>query len=169
MKELNVIAQELLMKVQNRLLVTVPFIASIIFSGCATKTAQPKVVIKKITIDEVNRKETTYPVLKENNSMQRAIVDMGVVLKTKITSYKDESGSLIASHNVFFWAKRPDFITTNTLPRRKIKHEYSGLKINLNKTGVVDIDEAISQQAVKNQKITTYDRKINSFLNKNAK
>jgi len=141
---------------------------SLVFSGCSTKYAKPKVVIKRIEISPKNLKKQTYPVIKQNNLGQRAIVNMGVVLKTNITSYKDNNDDLIASHNVFFWAKKPDFITTNTLPSKKMVNEYSGLKINLDKKGLVDLKTAISQETIRKNNNFKNDKKILKFLQKEA-
>jgi hypothetical protein len=138
----------------------------VFFSGCASKQTPPPTVVKKIVVDELNHKPTTYPVLKQNNMAQRAIVNMGVVLKTKVTSYKDRSDNLIASHDVYFWAKKPDFITTNTLPRKKSKFSYNGLKIDLSKSGLVDLPKDISKEAIRKNTNTEYDKKINDFINK---
>jgi hypothetical protein len=92
---------------------------------------------------------------------------MGVVLKTTITSYKDRQGNLIASHDVFFWAKKPDFITTNTLPKKKkSRNTPLELKINLDKTGLVDLDKSVSQEQIRMKNNYNNDKKILEFLQK---
>lgn len=156
---------------KNRKIVGILLLLSIIlFSGCTDKKPTIPVINKKIVINEIGYpSKTIYPVLKENNLGQRAIVDMGVVLKTKITTYKDKGGSLIASHDVFFWAKKPDFITTNTLPRKDRKKEYSGLKINLSQNGVIDLGKEIEIEAISDNEEAKNNAKIDTFLELNKK
>lgn len=156
-----------MLKVNKKFVLSI-LIAPLFFIGCANKNAQPKIIEKRIVISPIKLKKQTYKVLKENNLGQRAIVNMGVVLKTHITSYKDRNDDLIASHNVFFWAKKPDFITTNTLPSRKMAKEYKGLKINLDEKGLVNLNKTVSQEAIRNNNNFTNDKRILKFLQKEA-
>lgn len=156
-------------KIKTLILATV---IGAIFTGCGQKQPEP---IKKVNIKKYNFPKTkpytknNYPILKQNNLGQRAVVDMGVVLKSTILNYKDRHNDLIATHDVFFWAKKPDFITTNTLPKKRINLDYTSIPVNLDLNGTVNLEKSVSQEKVRTKNNNESDKKILEFLQKEMK
>lgn len=155
-------------KITSLILITV---LGTIFTGCAHKEPKPvSVSTDKYHSPRIKSyKKNNYPILKQNNLGQRAVVNMGVVLKTKILNYKDRHDNLIATHDVFYWAKKPDFITTNTLPKRRIRLDSADLPINLNLKGVVDLRKTTSQEKIRMRNNNKDDKKILEFLKREMK
>lgn len=90
---------------------------ALLFNGCANKHPKPQVVQKIIHIKKDKPYKFTYkPVIGTQNPDEKISVDMGVVLRVWINSYKDRDGSLVASHDTYIWAKKPDFIVGAPLP-----------------------------------------------------
>jgi len=153
-------------KIKNLILLIV---LGVVFTGCNQKQPEP---IKKMEIkkEKFSKKKSyaknNYPILKQNNLGQRAVVDMGIVLKATILNYKDRQNNLIATHDVFFWAKKPDFITTNTIPKKRINLDSPGVPINLNLEGVVDLEKSVSQEKIRTKNNNESDKKILEFLQK---
>lgn len=145
-------------------------VMGVMFAGCANKQLEPAKVTKKYDFPKIKPyKKNNYAVLKQNNLGQRAVVNMGVVLKTTILNYKDRHDDLIATHDVFFWAKKPDFITTNTIPKKRIKLDSLELPINLNLNGVVDLKKSVSKEKIRMRNNDKNDKKILEFLKKELK
>lgn len=137
-------------------------------SGCASKDAPKKetVVEYKVLMQEREEKKVFDPVMKDNSPTQRAVVDMGVVLKTHIVAYKDNSQNLIAGHDVFFWAVKPDFVVTNSLPKEKNKYSYKGPIVDLSDNKFIDPEKKIETESFKLERESEFDKKIDSFLKK---
>lgn len=153
----------------NKLTVSMGILSSLVlFSGCATKqdTRVAPVIIEKkdIAIETTRNKKIVNFVATDNAPVQRAVVDAGVLLKTHISAYKDNSGNLIAAHDVFFWARRPDFITTNSLPKRKLSHSYTGPYIDFGSNEIVNLDEIKNNASIKDLNEQKFDEKINAFI-----
>lgn len=90
----------------------------ILFSGCSTKNPQANIKPSKVI---VVKKEKPYefkfkPIIGTQTPDDKVLVDMGVVLRVWIQSYKTRTGNLIASHDVYIWGKKPDFIVGNPIP-----------------------------------------------------
>jgi len=102
------------------LLIAVPLITFFV-SGC---TKEPQVqYIQKFEEDAVEKnlptKEYIFkntPIIGTQSSEDKIIVDMGVVLRIWINSYKNKAGDLISGHDLHIWAKKPDFIAGTSLP-----------------------------------------------------
>jgi len=144
-------------------------VLGVAFAGCNQKQPVPvqKVEVKKYNFPKIRPyTKNNYPILKQNNLGQRAVVDMGVVLKTTVLNYKDRQGNLIATHDVFFWAKKADFITTNTIPKKRRNLDSPGVPINLNLDGVVNLEKSVSQEKIRTKNNNESDKKILEFLQK---
>ena len=88
-----------------------------VVSGCASKkdiTVQHDIIVHKTKPYQFRLK----PQIGSRQEDARTIVDMGVVLKISVNSYKNRSGNLIGGHDIYIWGKKPDFIPTTTLPKR---------------------------------------------------
>lgn len=153
---------------KNNLFAFVLTIFVLSFVGCSSKSDVPKksepTVEYKVLMQEREEKKVYDPVIKDNAPTQRAVVDMGVVLKTHITAYKDNNNNLIAGHDVFFWAVQPDFITTNSLPKEKKLYSYQGPMIDLGNAKFVDTDAKVETEGQKIEKEQEFDKKIDAFL-----
>jgi hypothetical protein len=110
------------------------------------------------------KKAEAYPILKENDPYQKAVVDMGKVLRTKITSYKDSRGNLIASHDIYHWAVKPDFVTTNTLPKKRPASFAPKLKVNMHKEGIVNLESLADTQTSVSTQESADDALIEEFV-----
>ncbi|WP_152182870.1 hypothetical protein [Sulfurimonas indica] len=89
-------------------------------SGCSSKeSVKPK---PKTTIVKLKRpKAYTFnyiPIIGTQTPDDKVIVDMGVVLRVWVNSYKNRSNTLVSSHDLYIWAKKPDFIAGNVLPAK---------------------------------------------------
>ena len=135
-------------------------------AGCASKDAPKKepVIEYKVLMQEREEKKVFDPVMKDNLPTQRAVVDMGVVLKTRIVSYKDNNQNLIADHDVFFGAVKPDFVVTNSLPKEKTKYNYKGPIVDLSDSKFVNPDKKVETESSKLERESEFDKKIDSFL-----
>jgi hypothetical protein len=134
-----------------------------LFLGCAAKSPKPKVVHKVLHIKKEKPYRFTYkPIIGTQNDDEKITVDMGVVLRVWINSYKDTDGSLIASHDTYIWAKRPDFIVGAQLPSVR-----RGL---VTPTGIMPFmlsNESIDRSNFKNdENIKSY---VNSVYEKSSK
>lgn len=141
----------------------------LIFLGCSLKNNAPKkaepTVEYKVVMQEREEKKVYDPVMKDNSPTQRAVVDMGVVLKTRITAYKDNNHVLNASHDVFFFAVQPDFVVTNSLPKEKSKYSYPGPIVDLSESKFVDTDKKVDSESRVLEREAEFDKKIDTFLN----
>ena len=93
------------------------FGAGVVISGCAAKkdiTVQHDIVVHKTKPYQFKLK----PQIGSRQEDSRTIVDMGVVLKISVNTYKNRSGDLIGGHDIYVWGRKPDFIPTTTLPKR---------------------------------------------------
>jgi len=125
-------------------------------SGCSSK----KVVTKKIVINKVKPYKFNYtPIIGTQTPEDKVIVDMGVVLRVWIQSYKTPSGNLVASHDIYMWGKKPDFIVGNPIPTpsssRGIISSRNKLPFELS-TSEIDRSDFKSNQAVKKFVNSTY-------------
>ena len=99
-------------------LFTSVFIVILLFSGCAKKEPTPT-IIKKVIIHKDKPYKFNYtPIIGTQTPDDKVIVDMGKVARVWINSYKTKSGELIASHDIYVWTKKPDFIVGTKLPIR---------------------------------------------------
>lgn len=88
-------------------------------SGCADK--DPKLVQPQMT---ENVKMEFYepskfrlkPIIGSRNNDARTVVDMGTLLKIWVAPYKSRNGVLTASHDIYAWARMPDFIVGEEVP-----------------------------------------------------
>lgn len=158
---------------KNNLLTTITSVVFIaLLSGCTTKNETPSPsepsIEYRVLMKEREEKKIYDPMLKDNAPTQRAVVDMGVVLKTHIVAYKDNSHNLIAGHDVFFWAVKPDFITTNALPKEKRQYSYQGPIVEINDAKFIDTDRKVDSESRKLEKEQAFDQKIDAFLKTEA-
>lgn len=95
------------------------------FSGCTAKQQSSNSSLSKKDVqndstsvqnDSVPYKFRLKPIIGSRNSDSRTVVDMGVVMKIWITPYKDKNNNLIASHDIYTWVRKPDFIVGENLP-----------------------------------------------------
>jgi len=158
----------------KRNLLTIVIISLIPFfvTGCSSKNEVKKsapVIEYKVLTQEREEKKVYDPVIKDNSPMQRAVVDMGVVLRTRIVAYKDNSQNLIADHDVFFWAVKPDFVVTNSLPKDKKQYSYQGPIVDLSDNKMVDPEKKVEKESAKLEREVEFDKKIDSFLKEQSK
>ena len=97
------------------LIATLPFL-----TGCATTLGTPKKEPIKKKIVFVN-KEKPYkfnyvPIIGTQTPDDKVLINMGTVLRIWVHSYKTKDNNLVASHDVYIWGKKPDFIVGNPLP-----------------------------------------------------
>jgi len=86
--------------------------------GCSSKEL-PKPQTKTIELKRPKAYTFNYiPIIGTQTPDDKVIVDMGVVLRVWINSYKNKSNTLVSSHDLYIWAKKPDFIAGNTLPSK---------------------------------------------------
>lgn len=94
----------------------------IIFNGCSAKNDVkpiPYQPVQKILKPKSKAYTFNYiPIIGTQTPDDKVIVDMGVVLRIWMNSYKNRANNLISSHDVYVWAKRPDFIVGNPLPMK---------------------------------------------------
>jgi len=119
MKTIHVQQKEIIM---NKGLSSVLLAGMIVIgiNGCSSKeSVKPQT---KTTIVKLKRpKAYTFnyiPIIGTQTPDDKVIVDMGVVLRVWINSYKDRSNALVSSHDLYIWAKKPDFIAGNVLPTK---------------------------------------------------
>ena len=93
------------------------FGVGLIISGCTTKkdiTIQHDIIVHKTKPYQFKLK----PQIGSRQEDSRTVVDMGVVLKISVNSYKNRNDNLIGGHDIYIWGRKPDFIPTTTLPKR---------------------------------------------------
>lgn len=88
------------------------FLFILFFAGCSTKT---------IIVDKQDYQNRYKPVIGTRNNDARTAIDFGIVQKIWIAPYKTSNGSLIGSHDIYIWIKRPDFIPGSAIPSSKIR------------------------------------------------
>lgn len=110
------------MKKNTIIAIATPLLIMVFFSGCASsKQPEAKKIIKNTQMEIGVPMHDPYkyrlkPIIGSRNNDARTIVDNGVPLKIWISPYKTREGVLIASHDIYIWGKRPDFITGEELP-----------------------------------------------------
>ncbi|QEH06472.1 hypothetical protein [Sulfurospirillum multivorans] len=141
----------------------------LLISGCSRKNDAPKktepTIEYKVVMQEREEKKVYDPVMRDNSPTQRAVIDMGVVLKTRITSYKDNNHVLNEEHNVFFFAVQPDFVVTNSLPKEKSKYSYQGPIVDFSESKFIDPEQKVNTESRVLEREAEFDKKIDSFLN----
>lgn len=142
-------------------------------TGCSSKSSTVAPVVNviehKVIMQEREEKKVFDPMMKDNTPTQKAVVDMGVVLKTHVVAYKDNNHNLMAGHDVFFFAVQPDFVTTNGLPKEKNKYTYKGPLVNLSKTDVINTDKVVEDESTKFERDADFDKRIEHFLQEEEK
>jgi hypothetical protein len=105
----------------NLTMVAFSVISILTLSACSSKKVVKKVEVpNKIELKRPKAYTFNYiPIIGTQTPDDKVIVDMGVVLRVWINSYKDRTGSLVSSHDIYTWAKKPDFIVGNELPMKK--------------------------------------------------
>lgn len=89
--------------------------SSFFFFGCASKDEK----IQEIIVIDREGPQTRYrPNVSTRNSDARIITDAGVMLKIWIAPYTTRAGFLVAGHDVYYQARKPEFITGRSVPRR---------------------------------------------------
>ncbi len=94
--------------------------ATVFFSGCANNMQPQPEKTQKEKIVYINRdkpyKFTYVPIIGTQTPDDKVVVNMGVVLRVWIHSYKTRNDDLVSSHDIYIWGKKPDFIVGNALP-----------------------------------------------------
>ena len=97
------------------LMSTLPFL-----TGCATTlgTSKKEPIKKKIIFVNKDKpyKFNYVPIIGTQTPDDKVLINMGVVLRIWIHSYKTRDNNLVASHDIYIWGKKPDFIVGNPLP-----------------------------------------------------
>lgn len=109
------------MKIVNRVIMgSAVAVAMLGMSGCSGKQEPEPVASKRIVVEKPKPYEFRLkPQIGTRHDDARTVVDMGEVLKVTLNSYKNRQGNLVASHDVYIWARMPDFIVGEKLPTRK--------------------------------------------------
>ena len=159
---------------KNKFMIPLLFIlATGLITGCSSKSSTPAPVVNvvehKVVMKEREEKKVFDPIMKDNTPTQKAVVDMGVVLKTHIMAYKDNSHNLMVGHDVLFFAVQPDFVTTNGLPKEKTKYTYQGPLVNLSKSDVINTDKVVEDESAKFERDVDFDKRIEHFLQEEEK
>jgi len=90
-----------------------------IINGCSSKE-EVKPIVKKFYLKKPKAYTFNYiPIIGTQTPDDKVVVDMGVVLRVWINSYKTKANDLVSSHDIYMWAKKPDFIAGNELPYKK--------------------------------------------------
>jgi len=92
------------------------------FLGCATKSDVRQVVVRTESAEIVRYEPYQFrqkPIIGSRNNDARVAVDMGVVLKIWVAPYKDSANVLTSAHDIYAWARQPDFIAGEELPRKQ--------------------------------------------------
>ncbi len=161
------------------------------FSGCATMgTPQKKPIKKEIVF--INKDKPYHfdyvPIIGTQTPDDKVLINMGVVLRVWIHSYKTRNDDLVASHDIYIWGKKPDFIVGNSLPtiNRGIltpqgkmpfmlsndSVDRSNFKSNLNIRNFVNSVYAKKDKSNVNTRIKKskkFDKTIKNFLKNNTK
>lgn len=137
--------------------------ASLLFSGCSAiefnkkikKDSSKTIIIKR----EKPYKFTYTPLIGSRNDDEKVIVDMGVVLRVWINSYKTRANTLVSAHDVYIWAKKPDFIVGNPVPvkRRGLISSTNKLPFTLSNSEV-DRSDLKTNKNIKNFINSVYEK-----------
>lgn len=159
-------------------------LSAVLLGGCASKDE----LITHHVIEVQKPKAYQFglkPTIGSQNDDSRTVVDMGVVLKVWVKNYKNKENNLIASHDMYVWARKPDFMVGEELPARrqtgmptpaqKLPFMLSGEEIDrvdiqndevikdyVNKTYQMENDPELAQQRLEASRES--DKKILEFL-----
>jgi len=98
---------------------------ALMLSGCATKNNNINTNIREIVPYEETQAQSVKlepyqirikPIVGSRQNDSKVIVDQGVVLKIWIAPYKVKN-TLIASHDIYTWARKPQFIVGEDMPK----------------------------------------------------
>lgn len=89
--------------------------------GCSLAPQQEFKDIKKVTTGATDQtlnvpSSPFKPIIGTRNDDAKTIIDMGVVLKVYIASYKDSKRKLVAGHDTYVIARDPSFIVGTQRP-----------------------------------------------------
>jgi len=177
------------MNVKSILKIGVAITSLAFFTGCATPGTPNKKPIKEKTVFINKDKPYKFdyvPIIGTQTPDDKVLINMGVVLRVWIHSYKTRNDDLVSSHDIYIWGKKPDFIVGNPLPtvdrgiltpQGKMPFmlsndsvDRSNFKSNLNIRKFVNSvyakeDKTKTDKRVKESK--KFDKTIKNFLNNN--
>ncbi|PCI30921.1 MAG: hypothetical protein COB67_00255 [SAR324 cluster bacterium] len=138
------------------LIKTCALISIILLAGC---TGKKDIEVVHHVIDVKKPKAyqfTLKPNIGSRADDSRTVVDMGVVLKVWVKNYKNNDANLVASHDVYVWARKPDFIVGEDLPTRRV----SGMPSPVQKLPFMLTGEEIDRNHIQS------DEEIKKYVNK---
>lgn len=131
-------------------------------SGCASKEAVPQ----KQNASQGEGKMAFYeptkfrlkPIIGSRNEDSRTVVDMGTLLKIWVAPYKGRNGVLTSSHDIYAWARMPDFVVGEEVPTAPSIDSGSGMVYN-HKLPASLSSEEVDRSAIQD------DKNIQEFVN----
>lgn len=100
------------------------------------------------------------PIIGTRNNDAKTVVDQGVVLKVYIATYKDSHHDLVASHDKYVWAKKPQFIVGLEQPEVR---KRTGMMTSAGKVPFVfGAGEIDASSITDNSKIRDYVKAVDS-------
>jgi len=149
------------------------------FVGCSSKEVHIKDIVDNTKQNEEKVVLTPYqmkitPIVGSHQNDSKVIVDTGVVLKIWIAPYKIKN-TLIAGHDVYTWARKPNFIVGEDMPKYNSKQTSlitaNGQFPNLFKQQDINNYKELQDKTVKKYVNNIYKVKAgdSKYLNKKTK
>lgn len=142
----------------------------VFLSGCANKEA----TLQKQSADQGEGKMGFYeptkfrlkPIIGSRNEDSRTVVDMGTLLKIWVAPYKGRNGVLTSAHDIYAWARMPDFIVGEEVPTAPSLDSGSGMVYN-HKLPASLSSEEVDRSAIQDDKnIQEFVNGFNKFVEK---
>jgi len=146
------------------------FLLITFLSGCASKEVQAKQQIVSQGEGKTAFYEPTKfrlkPVIGSRNNDARTVVDMGTLLKIWVAPYKGRNGVLTSSHDIYAWARMPDFVVGEEVPTAPSLDDGSGMVYN-HKLPASFSSEEVDRSAIQDDKnIQEFVNGFNKFVEK---
>lgn len=154
----------------NKTLITLTasLVALSLFSGCSSKEPTPNSQASqdgKMDFYEPS-KFRLKPVIGSRNDDARTVVDMGTLLKIWVAPYKGRNGVLTASHDIYAWAKMPDFVVGEEVPTAPAPDKGSGMVFNKKLPPSISAEEVDRSKIQDDENIQTFVNGLNDFVKK---
>lgn len=148
---------------KKTVLSVVSMISVMMITGCSNKEPLPNITKNMFIKDRPKEYTFNYiPIIGTQTPDDKVVVDMGVVLRVWINSYKNRTDDLVSSHDIYMWAKKPDFILGAPLPTRK-----RGIINSTNRLPFSISDNSVDRSNTKdNMNIRSFVNSVNSSFKK---